>query len=254
MLANPFNDMTLRYFGASTPFNPVGGLTGLLGLWQGDAGTYQDFGLTTPAIANLDPVGGWADQSGNGNKFINGTSGELATLNTSSVNSRNTVGCANNTTSTKLYLASAQAMGGKWTVYAVCKRSTTQDLVLLGNSGDATRLMLTSADSFVAHNGILGTGTATGMGNGVLGYRVRRDTSNVVYLLPSGAGSETSLGTITGFFNFDEVFSADGSSKSSAFNSEICELALISADTLTDHASEDTAMKSWLATRWGFSW
>jgi hypothetical protein len=44
-------------------------------LWlKADLGTFQDTGLVTPAALDGDPVGGWQDQSGNGNKATQGTS------------------------------------------------------------------------------------------------------------------------------------------------------------------------------------
>lgn len=57
----------IRPYGARSPaFVP----TDICGcqLWlKADAGTYQDAAFTTPASIDTDPVGGWQDQSGNGN-------------------------------------------------------------------------------------------------------------------------------------------------------------------------------------------
>lgn len=52
----------------------------LLARWQAAAGTFQDAALTTPAVANADPVGGWVDQSGNGNTATQATAGSRPTL------------------------------------------------------------------------------------------------------------------------------------------------------------------------------
>lgn len=52
--------------GAAGGFSPTD-IAGLQ-LWlKADAGTYQDAAMTVPAVLDTDPVGGWQDQSGNGN-------------------------------------------------------------------------------------------------------------------------------------------------------------------------------------------
>jgi hypothetical protein len=52
-----------------------------LQLWlKGGAGTFQDTGLTTAAVADGDPVGGWQDQSGQGHNAIQGTAAAKGTL------------------------------------------------------------------------------------------------------------------------------------------------------------------------------
>jgi hypothetical protein len=60
--------------GAAPPFSPAD-LAGLV-LWgKADAGTFQDTARTTPATADTDPVGGWADQSGAGTHLSQATAG-----------------------------------------------------------------------------------------------------------------------------------------------------------------------------------
>jgi hypothetical protein len=59
-----------------------------LALWlKSDAGLFQDAG-TTPATASNDPMGRWADQSGNGRHFNQTTSGFKPLLQLNVVNSR----------------------------------------------------------------------------------------------------------------------------------------------------------------------
>lgn len=62
--------------GAFTPDQIAG-----LQLWlRADAGTFQDTGLTTPAAADGDPVGGWQDQSGSGNHATQATAANKLAL------------------------------------------------------------------------------------------------------------------------------------------------------------------------------
>ena len=50
-------------------------------LWlKADAGLWQDAAMTTPAVADTDPVGGWADQSGNANHATQATAGNRPLL------------------------------------------------------------------------------------------------------------------------------------------------------------------------------
>lgn len=48
--------------------------------FKADVGLYQDAARTTPAVADGDPVGGWADQSGNGRHASQSTAGKRPTL------------------------------------------------------------------------------------------------------------------------------------------------------------------------------
>jgi hypothetical protein len=60
-----------------------------LQLWlKADAGTFQDSGLTTPASADGNPVGGWVDQSSAGNNATQATAGLRATLKLNIQNSK----------------------------------------------------------------------------------------------------------------------------------------------------------------------
>lgn len=49
-------------------------ISGLVLYVRSDVGTFQDSAMTTPATAADDPVGGWRDQSGQGNHLIQATS------------------------------------------------------------------------------------------------------------------------------------------------------------------------------------
>jgi hypothetical protein len=66
-------------FGGSASSSPAIQLPSALGtllFWlRNSTGLFQDAGKTTPATNNGDPVGCWADQSGNANDFTTGTAG-----------------------------------------------------------------------------------------------------------------------------------------------------------------------------------
>lgn len=54
---------------------------------KADAGTWQDNGLSVAASANNDPVGGWVDQSGNGNTVLSASDPVRPLLKTNAINS-----------------------------------------------------------------------------------------------------------------------------------------------------------------------
>jgi hypothetical protein len=58
-----------------------------LQLWlKADAGTYQNAALTTPALLDAAPVGGWQDQSGNANNEVQSSGGARPQLKLAAVN------------------------------------------------------------------------------------------------------------------------------------------------------------------------
>jgi hypothetical protein len=67
--------------GASNPaFTPASISSATkLGWWKADAGLFQNTALTIPAVADGDPVGGWADQFGS-NALIQATAGKRGAL------------------------------------------------------------------------------------------------------------------------------------------------------------------------------
>lgn len=74
MLAvSPYREVLLSGF---TPRQ----LPGLM-LWlSADRGVFQNSALSTPAVSDGDPVGGWADQSGKGNNATQAVAGQRPTL------------------------------------------------------------------------------------------------------------------------------------------------------------------------------
>lgn len=74
-------------FAPAAPWTPAS-LPGLQ-LWlSADVGVYQDAARTTPAVATNDPVGGWADQSGQGHHVSQATAGNRPLLQLAQQNGR----------------------------------------------------------------------------------------------------------------------------------------------------------------------
>lgn len=64
--------------GFSTPFSPTQ-ISGLKGWWKAGTGLFQNSNGTTAVTADGDPVGYWADQSGNSNHGTQATAGSRPT-------------------------------------------------------------------------------------------------------------------------------------------------------------------------------
>lgn len=105
-------------------------------LWvNSQQGLYQDAAKTTPATANNDPVGAWADQSGNGHDITQSTSGNRPLLKTAQINSL--PGILFDGTNDVLK-ASAFTLNQPETVFIVYQVTgfTQGDVVFDGNSAD----------------------------------------------------------------------------------------------------------------------
>lgn len=97
-----------------------------LQLWlKADVGTFQDTGLTTPATADADPIGGWQDQSGLGNHVLQSTGANRPTLKLAIQNGRSivrfdgvndvlTVGLARNQPTTAFIVVKKTATGNRY--------------------------------------------------------------------------------------------------------------------------------------------
>lgn len=73
-----------------TVFSPAS-ISGLV-LWlKSDSGTFQDSSKTTPATADTNPIGAWADQSGTGNDVLQAVAGSRPILKVNILNSRSVV-------------------------------------------------------------------------------------------------------------------------------------------------------------------
>lgn len=73
--------LLLRRRRAAAPFVPTS-ISGLMAWYKADAGTFQDSAGSTPATADSDPIGRWADQSGNARHITQTTSTKRPLLKT----------------------------------------------------------------------------------------------------------------------------------------------------------------------------
>jgi hypothetical protein len=91
-----------------------------LQLWlKADAGLFQQSNGTTPAAANGDVVGYWADQSGNARHCTQATTAAKPTLATSALNGLPVVRLTSVSSNVLLSIANGLALSGAFTIYAV---------------------------------------------------------------------------------------------------------------------------------------
>lgn len=102
----------------NTPFTPDNVLGLQLWLDAADATTlFQNSDGTTAATADTDPVGYWADKSGNARHATQSNSGKRPQLKTNIINSKNAI--FPDATDDYLQLASSITLSGAWTLYVV---------------------------------------------------------------------------------------------------------------------------------------
>lgn len=69
-------------------YHPLGEISGLMVWLNAGVGTFQDAAMTIPATDDTDPVGGWADQSGQGNHETQATASKRPILQLNEVNGK----------------------------------------------------------------------------------------------------------------------------------------------------------------------
>src|SRR6266566_4353976 len=65
--------------------------TNLQGWWRADSNTFQTSGLTTTAVADGDPVGGWVDISGASVAALQGITSRRGTLRLGAIGGKNAI-------------------------------------------------------------------------------------------------------------------------------------------------------------------
>jgi len=141
--------------GAQVFSNVSGAQVSITGLavWldASDAATlFQDSAGTTPATADNDVIGRWADKSGNGYHATQGTTGNKPLLKTAIQNSKNVIRCDGTDdylefTGTALDIFKNVAYGYIFTAYSARQTAATQRTALMfsqGTNNAAARMML----------------------------------------------------------------------------------------------------------------
>jgi hypothetical protein len=133
--------------GGSPSFSPAD-IAGLA-LWldASDAATlFQDAAGTTPAVADNDPVGRWADKSGNGRHVTQATAGSRGTLKTAVQNGRGVVrfdGTADHLTSSSQLLSGVTGLSVFLVLHGTGESLSDSDRPLGHNTPPANDLVIT---------------------------------------------------------------------------------------------------------------
>jgi len=207
-------------------------------LWlKGDVGLFQDAARTTPATANNDPVGGWADQSGAGNHASQSVGGNRPALALADQNGLNTVRFASAN-----WLTSALANTQPYTILLVAKRDVnTATLYLLDGSSTNT--------------GVLNAGSTTQLqlfaGNGVFANETFGQYNQVDGIF-NGASSQLAVnGAVTtgnaGASNTAGTTIGAAGGGVSQLNGRIAELIVYN---VARSAGELTSLRGYLKSRW----
>lgn len=222
------------------PFNPDS-IPGLQ-LWlKADAGTFQDSLLTVPAVANNDPVGGWADQSGNGNNALQTVLLDRATLKTAVINGKNVVQLPNNSS---VGLMTGLAMPRPYTFIWV---EAPLSLVVTSrtlNDGDGSNLLCSAGRS---------GGLNVFLGGGVSSYQTDATVHELVVTCSSIAshyivdGTDETTGG-TNVADWRNIWLGSSDSEAEAGNTNVCEMLVYNSVLSSGNL---TSLRTYLQGRWG---
>jgi hypothetical protein len=226
-------------------------------IWfRGAVGTYQDTGFTTPATTNGAIVEGWQDQSGNANNATQATSANAAGLATGASGINGASVLTFNSTSAYLQLANLVNCTGPFTLWAVGKRTTSTIWTPLNSTSSANGEacnVYSDNNVYVAVTPTTYVSTAYTGSNGVIAIRVRRNTSNVVFVEATGM-AEVSAGTLTGTVTVNCLAARPGQPFWNGSGNLHAELLLNNTtDLVTSSPALVTAYESLLNSEYGVS-
>jgi len=230
-------------FGTFTPAS----ISGLVGWWHTGAGLFQDSGLTTPATANDDPIGGWQDQSGNNRNLLQTTSGRRPLLKTNTLNSRSTILFDG---SDDYLTTGAFTFNQPETIYIVFQQVSwaSSDTIFDGASGNSMRLYqnLTTPTINMTAGADTNFSTSATIGSYFIVTTIFNGASSILQVnnlteLSGNASTNNAGGFTLGIF---------GNLVSAPANIQVAEVCLFN----TAHGSTDrTSMKNYLASRYNIS-
>ncbi len=183
---------------------------GMTGWWKADAGTYQNTALSMPATASNDPVGGWADQSGNVNSLLQGTAGLRPTLQLAQINGLPCV----RFDGVDDWITAAYTLNQPATMFATLKMRSlgdvaVHDIVADGGVGAQAILGIDNTPRTTIYNGsTLATGTAYANAVYAVMTWLMNNTASLIFANNAQVASGTSGATNPGGFTLGGV--ADG--------------------------------------------
>ena len=222
-------------------------LPGLHTWFKSDAGLYQDAARTTPTVADGDPVGGWADQSGNGRHASQSTSSKRPTLKLNIQNGRSVV--RGDGTDDGLQTAAFGAtLSQPYTLFLVHKFNVlANNQNVLDGLTDPNRFYL-ARPANNAYDLYFGTGTPQ-FGTTTTNWRLLRvvaQGASTKYQFEGGA--EATIASNPGTSPLDGLtlfMNRNGTIQ--FFNGDIAELILCSGDL---SAADDARATAYLNQRW----
>lgn len=159
----------------TTAWSPAS-ISGLTSWHRADKDLFQSNGLTGPATADGDPVGGWVDQTGNGNHLQQGTGASRPILKLGVINGRNAV----RFDGTDDYMLRNVQQTQGYTFAAVMRFSSVAGLIYLWHNGDAGtgHEFLSNANQLFIQNTSVGNQSDGAPGSDVAVWVVRRNVAD----------------------------------------------------------------------------
>lgn len=230
-----------------------------LRLWlRAGTGYSQDSAGSTPATADADPVGRWADQSGNGYHVSQATDAKRGTLKTNQINGNSvvrfdgTADCLLGTTLSNLIANNAYAVYilAKASAAATNNVNTYSNTMIVGGNDQLHGLHLKSAPAIHAYNwdgSDDNVSAAIVLGTAFVAH-FRHDTGNLVLSKDGGAETSAASGNTTGLTGVFIIGARDASNL--FFNGDICEVLVYN---VVLGASDHTAAVAYMKTLGGIA-
>lgn len=229
----------------TTAWSPAS-ISGLTSWQRADKDVYQDSGLTTPATADGDPVGGWVDQTGNGNHLVQSTGASRPVLKLTVVNGRNAVRfdgvddyfLRNVQSSDEYTIAVALKFSGTGGLYYVVKNGTGANGHEMANNSGTYFLQNTGVAA--QNDGATGTDIAI--------WSARRSAADGADLRKDGAARAITNGSAAIISPTTQMLVGAYTGGLFTYLGDMCEICIWNKK-LTD--AEIALVESYLNLRWG---